>query len=156
MKKWILSFLAAWIFFWPTPIFAATTMKTSLVQQPLIHTQFYTKSTHSEVQNLSFKLGSRFRSSRGTRSYSFGRSSSGSRSNGFTHTYNTPLYRPTHIGSSIGSHLLSFGAGWLLGGMFHPFGGYYGYGYHHFSLLHLLIDLALLWFIWRLIRRFFF
>ncbi|MCL6446244.1 MAG: hypothetical protein K6T83_22825 [Alicyclobacillus sp.] len=63
-----------------------------------------------------------------------------------------------HIG--IGSHILSFGLGYLLGGMFHPFGGYYGYGggymYHPFSLIHVIIDLVLLWVIFRLVRRLFF
>jgi hypothetical protein len=58
--------------------------------------------------------------------------------------------------SSFGSHLFSFGAGWLLGSLFHPFGGYWGMTYHPFSLLGLLVDLILLAVIVMLVRRIFF
>lgn len=62
--------------------------------------------------------------------------------------------------SGIGSHLFSFGAGYMLGSLFHPFGGYYGfgggYGFHGFSLFGFIIDLIVLWVIWRIVRRLFF
>ncbi|MCL6517535.1 hypothetical protein [Alicyclobacillus sp.] len=57
---------------------------------------------------------------------------------------------------SFGSHLFSFGAGWLLGSMFHPF-GYYGMGvYHPFSLFGLILDIVLLVLLWKLVRWMFF
>jgi hypothetical protein len=61
------------------------------------------------------------------------------------------------FGGGFGSHLFSFGAGWLLGSMFHPFGGYYGWGapmaYHGFSLFGLIFDLLILWILWRIVKR---
>jgi hypothetical protein len=43
--------------------------------------------------------------------------------------------------------------------MFHPFGGYwggpFGYGYHGFSLFGILIDILILYIIFRIVRRFF-
>lgn len=83
--------------------------------------------------------------------HSFGRSSSRSFRGGST-------FRPGYgrLGGGFSSHMFSFGAGWMLGSMFHPFGGYYGWGsplgYHHFSLLGILFDLVILWIIWRIIR----
>ncbi|MCL6454164.1 MAG: hypothetical protein K6T78_11190 [Alicyclobacillus sp.] len=59
------------------------------------------------------------------------------------------------FGYGTGSHLFSFGTGFLLGSMFHPFGGYYGLGYHSFSLIGLVFDLVILYIIWRIVRRFF-
>ncbi|GMA51242.1 hypothetical protein GCM10025857_25990 [Alicyclobacillus contaminans] len=40
--------------------------------------------------------------------------------------------------------------------MFHPFGGYYGYGYHGFSLFGFIVDLILLYIAYRIVRRLFF
>ncbi|MCL6598893.1 hypothetical protein [Alicyclobacillus macrosporangiidus] len=83
---------------------------------------------------------------------------------GTTRTYGS-TYGSGGIGSSgvytaprpsIGSHLFSFGAGWLLGSMFHPF-GYYGMGvYHSFSLFGLILDILLLVVLWKLVRWLFF
>jgi hypothetical protein len=43
------------------------------------------------------------------------------------------------------SHALAFGAGTLLGGMLHPFGGAYGSGgYHGFSVMGLLMDMIVI------------
>lgn len=91
----------------------------------------------------SYHSGYRTPSSRVRSGSSSYRSSSG---NPFTSRYSS---------TSAGSNLFSFGTGFLLGGMFHPFGGYYGYGYHSFSFFHLLFDLFILWLIWRFVRRFF-
>jgi hypothetical protein len=57
-------------------------------------------------------------------------------------------------GSGFGSHLFSFGAGWMIGSMFHPFGGYYGMGggYHGFSIFSLIIDIILIVLVWKFVR----
>lgn len=107
-------------------------------------------------------FGSHF-SSRSGYSHSFGGGSkgfsfrSGSSSHGLgglfggsTHSYSS------YHGSLFGSHLGSFGLGMLFGGMMHPFGGYYGmgsmYGYHGFGLGHIILDLIVLYIIFRIIR----
>jgi hypothetical protein len=59
------------------------------------------------------------------------------------------------FGAGFGSHMFSFGTGWFLSSMFHPFGGYYGAGLHSFSLFGILIDVLVIWIIWRIIRRIF-
>jgi hypothetical protein len=68
-------------------------------------------------------------------------------------------YSYTRPYGGFGSHLFSFGAGYMLGSFFHPFGGYYGfggmYGYHHFSIIGFLFDILILYIIWRVIRAFF-
>jgi hypothetical protein len=55
------------------------------------------------------------------------------------------------FGRSIMTHAAAFGAGALIGHMFHPFGGFYNGGYGGFSmfgfLLDILIIVAIVWFI---------
>lgn len=92
--------------------------------------------------------------------------SSHSSSRGFSGTYGKPNYgfgsssRSGFGGFRYGSFsgFSHFGAGFLLGSMFHPFGGYWGYsgvpGDHPFSFLGIIFDLIILWLIWRFIRRF--
>jgi hypothetical protein len=56
------------------------------------------------------------------------------------------------------SHLGAFGAGALLGSMFHPFGGGFGgmgFGYPSFSLLGFALDIILIVLVFSLIRRLF-
>ncbi len=77
-----------------------------------------------------------------------------SRYSGSRSTYGSTGTRSV-FGGGFGSHLFSFGAGWFLGGLFHPFGGYYGVGYHSFSIYHILFDIFIIWVIWRVIRRIF-
>lgn len=101
--------------------------------------------------------GSMFGGSRGS-------TSGGSRSSygtGSTHTYGSPFGSTRPYGYAprpgIGSHLFSFGAGFLLGGLFHPFGGYYGMGgfYHPFSFFNFIIDLVLIIIVVQVVRRLF-
>ncbi|MCL6593871.1 MAG: hypothetical protein K6T31_07835 [Alicyclobacillus sp.] len=69
-----------------------------------------------------------------------------------SYSFSRPSASPIPNSSGWGSHLFSFGAGWLLGSMFHPFGyGVWG-GYHSFSLFGLIFDLLLLYLLWRLVR----
>lgn len=59
-----------------------------------------------------------------------------------SNSYNSNYYnnRPS-TGRSIATHAAAFGAGALLGSMFHPIGGNYGGGYHGFSMLGFAIDI---------------
>jgi hypothetical protein len=104
-------------------------------------TIYYRGSYHSGSRAPSSRVsGSRYSSSRtGTTYGSTGRS----------------MFGGGLFGGGLGSHLFSFGTGWFIGSMFHPFGGYYGYGYHSFSLLGILFDILIIWIIWRIIRRIF-
>lgn len=69
--------------------------------------------------------------------------------------YNQPAGARTGGSRWLGP-LAGFGAGMLVGSLLHPFGGFYGGGYHPFSLAGLLIDLlilgAVLWLASRLLR----
>jgi hypothetical protein len=115
--------------------------------------------------------GSSISSHSGTYSGSY----SGSRSGGTTYNsgYKSPSsnvtgsrysgsgsYTTAPRSSGWGHFFGGFGAGMLFSGlfhsMFHPF-GYYGYGgYHSFSIFGLLIDLLLLWIVYRIVRGLFF
>ncbi|MGD8188706.1 hypothetical protein ACQCN2_01780 [Brevibacillus ginsengisoli] len=84
---------------------------------------------------------------------------SGSRSYGS----NAPSYSTPKSSGGFLSHAVSFGAGALLGSMFHPFGGgyggyggYNGFGTHSISIFGLLMDLLLIFIAYKIIRRLFF
>ena len=104
------------------------------------------------------------RSSRSSYSSSFRRSYSGSATRSHSLFGGSSHYSgfgsSSRYGGGLSSHLFSFGAGFLLGRMFHPFGGYWGYGagygYHHFSLFGLIFDLILLYILFRIVKFFFF
>ncbi|MED3561713.1 hypothetical protein BIV60_20005 [Bacillus sp. MUM 116] len=76
-------------------------------------------------------------------------SSSVSRSKSYSNT-------PTSKRSSFWSHAAAFGAGTLLGSMFHPF-GYHNYGQSYgFSFIGLLVDILIIAIIIRVIKGIFF
>ncbi|WP_155837197.1 hypothetical protein [Aneurinibacillus terranovensis] len=126
-----------------------------------------------------FSGGSYSKGSSYSRSYSGGSSSihSGSSSSGTYHSgYRSPS---SNVGRSnslnnngynysnnsnrttggFWSHAAAFGAGTFIGSMLHPFGGGYGYGmggFHSFSLIGLLVDLIILWIVFKVIGRLFF
>jgi hypothetical protein len=148
MKRYILALTAAFTLLLSSPALssaaeAATSTQSSAVSSTAAHGQpqtEYAKGYHS---------GYRAPSSRVRGSYG-GSSSYGSSGSNF----GSGSYRA----GGFGSHLFSFGGGLLLGGMFHPFGGMYGYGggygYHSFSFFHIILDLFVLWVLWRIVRRF--
>ncbi|KPV42960.1 hypothetical protein [Alicyclobacillus ferrooxydans] len=97
---------------------------------------------------------------RGFRSYTRRSTSRSYGYGGYGYSGSHQGYSGSRLGyGGFGSHLFSFGAGYMFGRLFHPFGSYYGYsgmyGYHHFSVLGLLFDLVILYIIWRVIRAFF-
>lgn len=88
-----------------------------------------------------------------SRSYNSGYTSPSSR---VTRTPKSILNRGTSsIGRGFASHAAAFGAGMLIGHMFHPFGGYYGGARYGFSFMGILLDIIVLLIIVRLIRRIF-
>ncbi|WEG12098.1 hypothetical protein PU629_18545 [Pullulanibacillus sp. KACC 23026] len=81
-------------------------------------------------------------------------------SHSFSRHYSTPSRSYTNrgtssFGRSFTSHAAAFGAGMLIGHMFHPFGGYYGGTMYGFSFTGILVDIILLLVIVWLIRRLF-
>jgi hypothetical protein len=108
-------------------------------------------------------FGSRGFSSRSSYSSS-SRGYSGSTNRGFSGLFgsrsNSRTYTSPRTGyGSAASHLSSFGLGMLAGSLFHPFGGYYGYGasygYYPFSGFHFILDLIILFILFRVIRGWF-
>ncbi|CAM3948181.1 hypothetical protein [Alicyclobacillus pomorum] len=146
-----------------TPVSASASTSTAVTHRAPVPTASHSVATTGTSQGLatndvyarSYRSGSRAPSSRVGGSYSR-----------YSGTYGTPYGgATTRTGlGGFGSHLFSFGSGMLLGGLmghlFHPFGGYYGwgggYGYHGFSIFGLLIDLLLLYVVYRIVRRLFF
>lgn len=145
------------------PVSASASTSTAVTYRTPVHTASHSVATtgtpHEQAANdvyaRGYRSGSRAPSSRvgGYRSQ-------------YSGSYGTPYGgATTRTGfGGFGSHLFSFGSGMLFGGLFgslfHPFGGYYGwgggYGYHGFSIFGLLIDLLLLYVAYRLVRRLFF
>ena len=72
--------------------------------------------------------------------------------------YNSNYYNhnTSSTGRSIATHAAAFGAGALLGSMFHPVGGYYGGVHHGFSLLGFVFDIIGVVIIFAIIKAFFF
>ncbi|WP_047152315.1 hypothetical protein [Aneurinibacillus tyrosinisolvens] len=100
--------------------------------------------------------------SNGSTYHSGYRSPSSNVRNGSYHNYNNST--PGKGGGFL-SHAAAFGGGALigsmLGSMFHPFGGGYGYGGYGgmsqgFSFMGLIIDLIIIVVLFKLARRFFF
>lgn len=79
-------------------------------------------------------------------------------SNKVTRTPNSTVNRRSStFGRGLATHAAAFGAGMLLGHMFHPFGGYYGGGTLGFSFLGILLDIVILlviiWLIKKIVTR---
>jgi hypothetical protein len=142
--KWWLSICSALFIFLPT-IASANTFSSADVIRPsssvVEPSQMASTSTGVQIEPIrSYRSSTR---SYGSRSYSYsGSSSSRSYSSG--------------LGSGLGSHLFSFGAGMFFAHLlspvrYSPYGGYGG----GFSIFHILLDVFVLWIIWRIVRRMF-
>ncbi|MCL6548449.1 MAG: hypothetical protein K6T30_06035 [Alicyclobacillus sp.] len=144
MKKWLAGLFAAAFLLWPAPAFAQPDVPA--ISQPAQTATVTAPSTVTPARvpieiaryHSGFRSSSRIPSSWSTGRYS---GSYGTRTGSL-------------FGYGTGGHLFSFGTGFLLGSLFHPFGGYYGMGYHSFSLFGLVFDLVILYIIWRIVRRF--
>lgn len=143
-SKWFTTVILAVFLLFPTVAYAGTSQN-----EVAVSAQMHSNADNTTMQHTLFFRGSSYHS--GSKSSSSRVSGSRSGSSG----YSSYGMGRSGFGSGFGSHLMSFGAGWFLGGMFHPFGGYYGSIYHSFSIFHFLIDLFIIWIIWRVIRRIF-
>lgn len=76
-------------------------------------------------------------------------------SNKVTRVPSSTPYRGSSFGKSLATHAAAFGAGALLGHMFHPFGGYYNGARYGFSFLSILIDIIVILIIVRLVKGIF-
>lgn len=80
----------------------------------------------------------------------------------FTRDYSRPSHstslfshRSPSVGRSLLTHGAAFGAGVLLGHMFHPFGGFYGGASYGFSFFGILIDVIAILLIISLLKNIF-
>lgn len=137
LKKWMTILVMAML------IFAPTTAEARGFGGHSFSRSSYSSHYSSPFSSHSSGLFGSSKSSSGL----FGSRSS---SSGSYRTYARPM---------SGFHFGSFGLGMLMGGLFHPFGGYYGmggyYGYHPFGFFRFIFDLFILWIIFRIIRSFF-
>lgn len=99
-------------------------------------------------------------------SSSYGSHSSSTRSGSSYHSgYRSPSgnvsrtnpYRGSQSSNrgSFWSHAAAFGAGTFIGSMFHPFGGHYFGNSYGFSFFGLLVDILILYIIYRVIKAIF-
>ncbi|MCL6636450.1 MAG: hypothetical protein K6T26_00765 [Alicyclobacillus sp.] len=145
IKRIVLSLLS-----WCLVMAAAITPAAAVVRTEAVSVQSLQQQVNPaqvEVQPVALRAGTSASAGGGYRSgYRTPSASAGS------YGFSRPSASPLPSSSGWGSHLFSFGAGWLLGSMFHPFGyGVWG-TYHSFSLFGLIFDLLALYLLWRLVR----
>ncbi|NRD76800.1 hypothetical protein HPT25_04750 [Bacillus sp. BRMEA1] len=106
---------------------------------------------HSSFSHSSTRTSSYSSHSTGSTYHSGYKSASSNVSRSSSYTNTQPSKR-----SSFWSHAAAFGAGTFVGSMFHPFGGhYYGHSYG-FSFFGFLVDLLILYIIYKVIKGIFF
>lgn len=146
MKKWLFGLFSALCILMPTVAFASP-FPTQTAPVAIVQATTAGGST-AQVQPI---RGHSFGHSFGSRS--FGSRSYGSRSYSSSRSSSRSYTSPRGFGG-FGSHFASFGFGLMMGHLFNPFG--YGYGYGAgLGLFHIVLDIFIIWIVWKLIRRMF-
>ncbi|OIK12443.1 hypothetical protein BIV60_16220 [Bacillus sp. MUM 116] len=114
-------------------------------------------SYHSQTNSHTYHSSGSYNSQTNGSTYHSGYKSPSSNVTNHTSQNSGQGIKPTSKSRGILSHVAAFGAGTLLGSMFHPFGGGYATGGHTaFSLSGVLLDILVILLIIWVVRKLFF